>query len=81
MTPSRTTASLVLVGWFVLVPPIAALASPGGTAPRCSDQAYRQTHLRECNLGGNPGIGVGAGGGSGGGIIGLIGGLLHGIGL
>lgn len=72
-------ASAVLVAWFILVPPLSALASPS-TAPKCADQEYRQAHLRECNLGGNPGFGVGAGGGGGGGgLLGAIGDLVGSI--
>lgn len=80
MKPSRRLFVLVTIAFLLLAPPLSALASPS-TAPLCSQPEYRQAHLRECNLGGNPGFGVGAGGGSGGGLLGLIGDVLGGIGL
>lgn len=72
-------AALVLLVWLPLAPPL-ALASPS-TAPKCSQQEYRQTHLAECNRQSDRGIGLGGGGGpsGGGGLLGTIGRVVRGL--
>jgi len=77
MTRNRALSSAVVV-MVVLAPLADATASPN-TAPRCSDQVYRQGHLAECNR--NGGIGLGGGSGGGGGLLGVVGDVLKSVGL
>jgi hypothetical protein len=70
------TAVFVLMAWATLTVPLVAiaLAAPPGLVQKCSDPQFRQDHLSECNLQGDPFLLGGGGGAAGGG--GILGGIL-----
>lgn len=73
----RVVLSLVVTAGL-LAPPSSAVATPPGWVQKCSEPAFRQAHLSECNLQGGRGFGFGSGG-SGGGLLGIIGDIVGGL--
>lgn len=77
-------ARLALAAVFIALAALAlsidvSRAAPPGLVQQCSQPAYRQAHLSECNLQSGAGIGIGGGRGDGGGLLGAIGRALGGL--